>query len=245
MKTIFKSLLLSLVTTTFFTSCTKKVEPSKYEDGYYLAVATIAQSEDGDNYLKEDDGVTSYPTNLQNLNDSVNDSIIGKRSWFEYRTFKKEYAEEGYDKTIELLNFYPTVWTKKYKVANDSSELIPFGEEIVDIKYAWVSGNYLNLGYQFEASDIEKHDFDLVRTPYNDKDGKISFKFCHIETDNGSDKGYFIISSFDVSDLLPTATNKKVTFDISYQISPEKTVTIPYVINASEVKAMNIAAEKM
>lgn len=242
MKTIFKSLLLSLVTTTFFTSCNEKVEPSKYEGGYYLAVATVAESEDGKIYLKEDEGTTLYPTNFQDLTDSVAESIVGKRSWFEYRTFKAEYAEKEYDKTVELQSFHPTVTIKPYVTADSIAELSTFGEELVNIQYAWVTGRYLNLGFEFLGKDIDKHEFELVHKKYDNKDGKISLQLCHSETDNAETARYFIISSFDVSDFQPTETGKEATLHISYCTdgSTEKTIEIKLKKENGEAKIMKI-----
>ena len=230
-RTIFNTLFSALALTVCLVSCNPSDEEiDKYEGGYYVSIATVAESADGKNYFKEDDGTTIYPTNLQSIPDSLVDSIVGKRSWFEHRILKPEFAESGYDKTAELISFYPNVWIKSCKAANSSEELIAFGEELIDVKYAWISGKYLNLGYQFFAADFEKHDFELVHKTYDTKDGKIHFELCHSESDKDSSSTYFTFSSFDVSDFLPT-DSKEVVFSISYQNSLNTVKTFDVEIN--------------
>lgn len=223
MKSIFKTIALVVVLTPLFMSCEPK-EESKYENGYYISVATMAESEDGKIYFQFDDAKTLYPVNLQNAPDSV----MGKRSWFQHRVYKEAYSEEGYDLTSDLLNFYPTVKINDYVEVADEDQNNTYGNDPIGVDRIWVSGDYLNVAYNFYAKDTDKHAFTLVRKMYEAKpdDKAIKLEFRHDDQEDALLKGWFTVCSFDISELLPAAGAKQA-FEFTYKYSttePSRTI---------------------
>ncbi len=227
MKTIFRTLLILVSSMLVFMSCETKNE-QELKDGWYISVATINKSADGDFYLTKDDSTTIFPKNLSEVY-NMNDSLIGKRAWFEYRLYIEAFEEPNYDQTAKMALFRPTVWIKEPAEAENEDEFNEIGDDLVSIQKAWVSGKCLNFDYAFYGQNPDKHDFNLVKKNYAaTSDGKIKLGFTHKSSETSTNKTR-TISSFDISDFIPAESGKKQVIQVSFKYSnnsPEATFEI-------------------
>ncbi len=216
MRNLFKTMLVVLAVSPVFMSCENK-ENEKFEPKYYMSVATVTENEKGDIFLTKDDGGTIFASNINFEN---YDSVVGKRAWFEHRLYKEAYKKPGFDETSQLFNFYPTVWTDTiYEIKSEAADN-ELRNDLITIQYGWVSGKYLNIGYEFWGTSVKNHEFKMARKMYGDhtNSDKIKLQFRHTDKEELHTKTFFTVSSFDIEEYLPAA-GEETTLEISFRYS--------------------------
>ena len=188
-----------------FTSCNKDQDDwmDDLQPGSYIAVGTVQQADNGQFYFVEDDSTTIFPKNFQ----SISDTLVGKRVWFEFYKYLDAKAEPDYDMTAHLFNFGNYVLTKPYFVVETEAQNDSIGNDPAAVNIAWVTGKYLHVVASYMGTGNEPHYINLVKNEYNSDaadDGKIHLEFRHNDRDEVYVQRFVSVSSFDISDYFPT-----------------------------------------
>ena len=202
----FVSMLLVVFTSAIFVSCLNESEPV---EPYTIAVWTAQRAQDQQLYFMADDDSTTF---VPSYTLSYPDSLLGKRCYVEFnlRTQKKE----GYTYVVDVryIQSVPPWSLFDIRTANQSDSL---GNDPTNIMVAWVSGNYLNMMYQYYGTGTIKHSFTLARNYLSTEtvpDSVINLEFRHNRKLDQAGQRYDHVASFDISSL---AVDKTTDFYIN------------------------------
>ena len=189
----FGLFLLVTMAAAIFTSCNDS-------DGDYprlSAFATVKTLENNDFYFMLDDGKTIYPGDKSRL--GAYKAEEDTRAIIAFNLLNNKV--EGYDYNMALY-YIQDIYSGGTKVVTTQEEL----DELPDENTSYIdhrdNRNYLNLCIGFNATDLTKHTFLLVRNdvteiaPENKHEGYLNLELRH---DNGGDKGQYNCKNFYAS----------------------------------------------
>lgn len=216
MKTKYVSIALIAIlfcTSAFMSSCNKNDWMDDLAPGSYIAVATLKKA-DGKVYLVEDDSVTLFPKNLQN----VPDSLVDRRVWFKFYKYNKQNQQAGFNETVYLYEFSNYVLTKPYMVVDSKEVNDSIGNNPAIIQNAWITGKYLHIEHAYTGMGVKAHYINLVQNKYNGtgKTDKVYLEFRHNDRGESPARWYRGVSSFDISNLFPAQGGESVKINVSW-----------------------------
>ncbi len=228
----FKLLLPAYALMAAFTACDENEVDwtNNLQPGSYIAVGTVQQAESGQYYFVEDDSTTIFPKNFQ----TISDTLIGQRVWFEFYKYIDTESEPDYDMTAYLFNFGTYVLTKPYFVIETEAENDSIGNDPAIVSVAWVTGEYLHVVATYAGVGSEPHYINLVKNEYNSgaaNDGKVYLEFRHNDRDEAPARRFACVSSFDISDFFPTESGETVTLYITYRPDEYSTRSFEVTLN--------------
>lgn len=182
------------------TSCLTKNEPTK---PYTIAVWTAQRATDQQLYFVADDSATFVPSQTF----AYPDSLLGERCYVEFNLSTQK--KEGYNHVVDVLYIQsvPTWQLFDIHTTNQSDSL---GNDPTGIIMAWVSGNYLNMMYQYYGTGTVRHSFTMARNHLNTEtvpDSIVNLEFRHNRKFDQPGRLYEHVSSFDISSLAAGKTS--------------------------------------
>ena len=166
-----------------FTSCNDS-------DGDYprlSAFASVKPLENNDFYVVLDDGKTIYPGDKSRIGSYKAEE--GQRVVVYFNLLNNK--AEGYDYNMALY-YIPDIYSGETKVVTTQEELDELADYNTSYMGARLNNNFLNVGVGFNATDLSKHTFLLVRNdvteiaPEYTEDGYLNLE---LRRDAHGDKG--------------------------------------------------------
>lgn len=202
----FASILVAAFTLVSVTSCLSDPEPV---EPYTVAVWTAQRAQDKQLYFIADDDSTTF---VPSYTLSYPDSLLGERCYVEFNLSTQK--KEGYKYVVDVryIQFVPTWNVFDIHTTNQSDSL---GNDPTNVMVAWVSGNYLNMMYQYYGTGTIKHTFTLARNYLSTEtvpDSVVNLEFRHNRKLDQAGRRYDNVASFNISSL---AVNKTTDFYIN------------------------------
>lgn len=181
----FGIFLCAALTALIFTACNDS-------DGDYprlSAFATVKALDNNDFYFMLDDGKTIYPGDKSRI--GAYKAEEDKRAIIYFNMLKN--TVEGYDYNMALYYVY-NIYSGDTKVVTTQEELDLLADGNTSFLGARLNSNYLNVGVGFNATDLSKHTFLLVRNdvtevaPENTEEGYLNLELRRDA--NGDTAGY-------------------------------------------------------
>ena len=181
----FGFIVLAVLTATFFASCNDS-------DGDYAsswAFASVKTLANNDYYFILDDEKTVYPSDKSRV--GAYNAEDDKRTIIFFNLLKNSVT--GYDYNIALYGIRE-IYTGQTRIVTTQEEVDALPDAQTSYFGSRLSSNYLNVGIGFNAADLSKHKFLLVRNdvtaidPDNKKEGYLNLELRHDA--DGDTSGY-------------------------------------------------------
>ena len=184
-----------------FDACTDK---STEEDEYSAMVVTALSNEQDGIYFLDDDSTTTY---WPSISVSFPDSLIGHRCYVEY-----SYLTTGTGYSFNMnLTYAHFVHEDEAQICNSENEISALGTETIEPVWAWISGHYLNVLFDYYGSSLREHRYALACNAAATEvgDSVLAVSLCHHL--NGDDAKALLsdVASFDLQTLDLAARNIK------------------------------------
>lgn len=176
LRTICTAIVLLLLTVPTLQSCLDDWD-DKYDT--LFAVGTLKVIDGKDYYFALDEGSKLYPGDTTNVhNYTVTD---GQRAFIYFRELEEKI--DGYDYNAQVKHIENILTKNIYSMPAEKEDSI--GDDHINATDLWITGDYLNIKYQFYHSNDEekKHMLNLVineaSTGENDKPDYVNLEFRH------------------------------------------------------------------
>lgn len=152
-----------------------------WDDKYdtLFAVGTVKVIEGKDYYFSLDEGSKLYPSDTTYVHDyAVTD---GQRAFIYFRELEEKLP--GYEYNAQIKHIENILTKDIYSMPAEKADSI--GDDNINATDLWITGEYLNIKYQFYHSNNEdkKHRLNLVineaSTGENDKPDYVNLEFRH------------------------------------------------------------------
>lgn len=135
-----------------FCACTEK---NTEEDDVVAMVLTVCKNASGAVYLLDDDTVTTYQPSPALV---LHDSLVGRRCYVEYSCLS---SSADYTYTINLTYAHIVCEEAAVAVASDEA-MAALGDAALNTVWAWISGHYLNVLFDYYGTSFVEHKFSLA-----------------------------------------------------------------------------------
>lgn len=176
LKMTFVTLMLLLLTTPMLQSC---LDDWNNDYNTLFAIGTVKVIEGKDYYFALDEGSKLYPSDTSYVHNYA--VVDGQRAFIYFS--KLDEKLQGYDYNAQI-NHIENILTKDiYFMPAEKADSI--GDDRINATDFWITGDYLNIKYQFYHSNNEekKHMLNLVvneaSTGENDKPDYVNLEFRH------------------------------------------------------------------
>ena len=150
-----------------------------WDDKYdtLFAVGTVKVIEGKDYYFSLDEGSKLYPSDTTYVHDYA--VIDGQRAFIYFRELEEKLP--GYEYNAQIKHIENILTKDIYSMPAEKADSI--GDDNINATDLWITGEYLNIKYQFYHSNNEdkKHMLNLVVNEAsdgkNDKEGYITLEF--------------------------------------------------------------------
>lgn len=175
-KMTFLTLMLMLLITPILQSCLDDWD-DKYDT--LFAIGTVKVIEGKDYYFASDEGSTLYPSDTSYVHNYA--VVDGQRAFIYFSELDEKL--QGYDYNVRI-NHIENILTKDiYSMPAEKADSI--GDDRINATDCWITGEYLNIKYQFYHSNNQekKHMLNLVineaSTGENHKPDYVNLEFRH------------------------------------------------------------------
>ena len=152
-----------------------------WDDKYdtLFAVGTVKVIEGKDYYFSLDEGSKLYPSDTTYVHDYA--VIDGQRAFIYFRELEEKLP--GYEYNAQIKHIENILTKDIYSMPAEKADSI--GDDNINATDLWITGEYLNIKYQFYHSNNEdkKHMLNLVineaSTGENDKPDYVNLEFRH------------------------------------------------------------------
>lgn len=175
-KMTFVTLMLLFLTTPMLQSC---LDDWNNDYNTLFAIGTVEVIEGKDYYFALDEGSKLYPSDTSYVHNYA--VVDGQRAFIYFS--KLDEKLQGYDYNAQI-NHIENILTKDiYFMPAEKADSI--GDDRINATDFWITGDYLNIKYQFYHSNNEekKHMLNLVvneaSTGENDKPDYVNLEFRH------------------------------------------------------------------
>lgn len=176
LKMTFVTLMLLLLTTPMLQSC---LDDWNNDYNTLFAIGTVKVIEGKDYYFALDEGSKLYPSDTSYVHNYA--VVDGQRAFIYFS--KLDEKLQGYDYNAQI-NHIENILTKDiYFMPAEKADSI--GDDRINATDFWITGDYLNIKYQFYHSNNEekKHMLNLVvneaSTGENNKPDYVNLEFRH------------------------------------------------------------------
>lgn len=160
-----------------------------------FTIGTIEVIEGKDYYFALDDGTTMYPSDTIHINNYK--LVDGQRVFIHFVPLEEKKA--GYDYNVSLIQLENILTKDIIPLTVQTADSI--GNDRINIAEQWITGNYLNIEYQYYHSNnpTKKHMLNLVinetpEAPAEESD-YINLEFRHnAYNDNEMKAGWGVVS---------------------------------------------------
>ena len=123
-----------------------------------LTIGTIEVIEDNDYFFTLDDGTTMYPGDTTNIHNYT--PVTGQRAIVYFDLLDEEVP--GYDYNALIYRIENILTKDIYHMPTEKEDSI--GDDRINLNNVWISGNYVNVQYQFyyNAESGKTHMLNLV-----------------------------------------------------------------------------------
>lgn len=205
-KMTFVALILLFLTTPLLQSCLDDWD-NKYDT--LFAIGTVKVIEGKDYYFALDEGSKLYPSDTSYVHNY--DVVDGQRAFVYFSKLNEKL--QGYDYNARI-NHIENILTKDiYFMPAEKADSI--GDDRINATEFWITGDYLNIKYQFYHSNNQekKHMLNLVvneaSTGENDKPDYIYLEFRHNAFNDSQLQLGTGLASFKLDNLAGLMENKK------------------------------------
>lgn len=144
-----------------------------------LTIGTIEVIEDNDYFFTLDDGTTMYPGDTTNIHNYT--PVTGQRAIVYFDLLDEEVP--GYDYNALIYRIENILTKDIYHMPTEKEDSI--GDDRINLNNVWISGNYVNVQYQFyyNAESGKTHMLNLVVNEgsdgTDDEEGYLTLEFRH------------------------------------------------------------------
>lgn len=191
----FVSVLVALLALVMVTSCLPEADPI---EPYTVAVWTAQRAQDQQLYFVADDDSTTF---VPSYTLTYPDSLLGGRCYVEFNLSTQK--KEGYTYVVDVL-YIQSVPTWNVFDIHTSTQSDSLGNDPTNVMVAWVSGNYLNMMYQYYGTGTITHNFTLARNYLSTDtapDSVVNLEFRHNRKLDQAGRRYDNVTSFDISSV--------------------------------------------
>lgn len=158
-------------------------------------VLTACRNASGGVYLLGDDTTKTYKPIAPLV---LHDSLIGRRCYVEY-----SHLEPATDYTYTIkLTYVHFVGKSSVAIVNSDNEAAAFGNAPLEPVWAWISGHYLNVVFDYYGTSLVEHAFSLVRKA-NAVDSVGAVRTVELRHDLNGDQPKALLSEVVSFDLAP------------------------------------------
>lgn len=198
--------VLLLLATTVLQSCLDDWD-DKYDT--LFAVGTVKVIEGKDYYFALDEGSKLYPSDTTAIRNYA--IVDGQRAFVYFRELEEELT--GYEYNAQIKHIENILTKDIYSMPAEKADSI--GDDNINATDLWITGDYLNIKYQFYHSNNaeKKHMLNLVineaSTGENDKADYVNLEFRHnAYSDNKLTLGTGLVS-FKLDNIAEQLQGKK------------------------------------
>lgn len=205
-KMTFVTLMLIFLTTPMLQSCL-----NDWNNDYntLFAIGTVEVIEGKDYYFALDEGSKLYPSDTSYVHNYA--VVDGQRAFIYFSKLDEELP--GYDYNAQI-NHIENILTKDiYFMPAEKADSI--GDDRINATDFWITGDYLNIKYQFYHSNDEekKHMLNLVvnesSTGENDKPDYVNLEFRHNAYNDSQQQLGTGLASFKLHNIAGLLEGKK------------------------------------
>lgn len=205
-KMTFVTLMLIFLTTPMLQSCL-----NDWNNDYntLFAIGTVEVIEGKDYYFALDEGSKLYPSDTSYVHNYA--VVNGQRAFIYFSKLNEELP--GYDYNAQI-NHIENILTKDiYFMPAEKADSI--GDDRINATDFWITGDYLNIKYQFYHSNDEekKHMLNLVvneaSTGENDKPDYVNLEFRHNAYNDSQQQLGTGLASFKLHNIAGLLEGKK------------------------------------